>query len=487
MQSFKYFFSIVVVILLIACQSNATAQIFAPGRNWAGATSFPFMPVDEQDSVFIFFSSSENPVLGNLSAQFSDSSASTYTWFKYNETQRQFNQIVGATDSTLNDVDKGGYRVRVTRIEDDSVQTYTSWVMIDEVEIDRLDVWNNTCSKLTLALFTSPDNFYEVNSKSFTYYNYHLPTHPPASILGAGGYFSNYTFESIPNEVPVNQLARFLYDSHLIDIEFENSINENMHGPLKDAKYKLTVITPFGRGNLVVETETITAIATKVGFEIYLNKMTDGALNWELAGENPSGEALLEVKLKSTSENADSIYWKLNKITSLYPVISKMIWSDSTFFEIEEDGTAFPPKELMVPGYYKVEHKAKRSSSGCIDRVTMPFDENVYLVVDSSLFSGTAIPNVFTPNGMNPVFKFVLPEDNILSIKSFKIVIFSRWGNQVYSFEGDPKTWEGWNGKIDNTKGDASSGVYYFIIDAEGWDGKRFRKGQYKGFLHLFR
>jgi hypothetical protein len=57
----------------------------------------------------------------------------------------------------------------------------------------------------------------------------------------------------------------------------------------------------------------------------------------------------------------------------------------------------------------------------------------------------------------------------------------------VYRYVGDPREWEGWNGKIDGTKGDAPTGVYYYVIDAVGWDGVRYRNGQYKGFLHLYR
>jgi len=474
---------LIIVLVATVVHHNAMAQLFAPNRDRVTITQYQFVSQEEQDSIFIFFSWEESPVLGNLRAQFSDSSSAIYTWRKYNSAQRQFNLLPGEVDSVLLDIDRGGYRVEVT--VGDSTEVYTAWIMIDDVEIDRLVMWNNNCERLTLALFSKPDNFYEVNSNYFTYFNYYTTSHTPLSILGPRGYFGDYTFKSNPDEVPVGELLPFLQNSHLIDLEFENPLNQAIHGPLYDASYEITIHTPFGRGDLVAVTETIAAIATRVDFEIFINETTDGIPSWEPGGDNPSGEALLEIKLESSSENADSLYWKLNKITKLYPYTTNVIWSDSSYFENSRE--VYPPKELMVPGYYKVEHAAKKISSGCIDRVILPFEDNVYLVVDSSFFKDAAIPNVFTPNGSNPVFKFVLPEDNILSIKTFKIVIFSRWGNQVYSYTGDPKTWEGWNGKIDGTMGDAAPGVYYFIIDAEGWDGVRYRKGRYKGFLHLFR
>jgi hypothetical protein len=483
MRIIRRIYLLIIVLAVTDVQHNVMAQLFAPSRDKATITQYQFASQEEQDSIFIFFSWEDNAVLGNLRAQFSDSSEATYTWRRYNSAQRQFNLLPGEVDSIIINLGRGGYRVEVT--VGDSTEIYTAWIMIDDVEIDRLVMWNSNCERLTLALFSKPDNFYEINSNYFTYYNYYATSHTPLSILGPRGYFGEYTFKSNPDDVPVGELLPFLQNSHLIDLEFENPVNQAIHGPLYDASYEITIHTPFGRGDLVAETEAITAIATRVDFDIFINESTDGIPNWESGGDNPGGEALLEIKLESTSENADSLFWKMNRITKLYPFTSKVIWSDSSYFENAKE--VYPPKELMVPGYYKVEHTAKKISSGCIDRVVLPFDDNVYLVVDSSFFKDAAIPNVFTPNGSNPVFKFVLPEDNILSIKTFKIVIFSRWGNQVYSYTGDPKTWEGWNGKIDGTKGDAAPGVYYFIIDAEGWDGVRYRKGRYKGFLHLFR
>ncbi|HNS30212.1 MAG: gliding motility-associated C-terminal domain-containing protein [Bacteroidales bacterium] len=483
MRVVRKLFLLITVLGALVSEKEVQAQLFSPGCDWVGTTQYQYVASELQDPIFIFFSWSDNPMLGNLRAQFSDSTHATYLWRKYDPAQRQFNIIQGQTDSLLINLDRGGYRAEVT--VGDSTEIYTAWVMIDDVEIDRLAVWNNNCERLTLALFSKPNNFYEVNSNYFTYYNYYTPIHAPLTVLGPRGYFGDYAFASNPDEVPVDELLPFLQNSHLIDIEFESPANQSLHGPLHDAKYELVIHTPFGKGDLQVETEEIPAIATRADFELFINQPVDGIPDWVPGGDSPSGEALLEIKLESSSENADSIYWKLHKITELYPHTSKVIWSDSSYMESGRE--VFPPKELMVPGFYKVEHSSKKLSSGCIDKLLLPFDENKFLEVDSSFFKGAAIPNVFTPNGANPTFKFVLPEDNIMSIKDFKITIFSRWGNRVYAYTGDPKTWEGWDGKIDGTKGDAAAGVYYFVIEAVGWDGKRYRKGQYKGFLHLFR
>ena len=75
----------------------------------------------------------------------------------------------------------------------------------------------------------------------------------------------------------------------------------------------------------------------------------------------------------------------------------------------------------------------------------------------------------------------------IQSIQSFSIWIFTRSGRLVYEYSGgNPREWEGWDGKVKGTGAIAPDGVYFFVIEAKGWDGREFDYGPYKGFLHLF-
>lgn len=66
------------------------------------------------------------------------------------------------------------------------------------------------------------------------------------------------------------------------------------------------------------------------------------------------------------------------------------------------------------------------------------------------------IPNVFTPNGdgYNDRFKAV-----VTNIKDYEMIIFNRWGKEVYRSED---MFEGWDGNINNSK--AAQGVYFFVI-----------------------
>ena len=107
-----------------------------------------------------------------------------------------------------------------------------------------------------------------------------------------------------------------------------------------------------------------------------------------------------------------------------------------------------------------VDGKCESSSYGC------------FRVADSGLW----VPNAFTPNGdgSNDEFRVAYR-----SIVSFECRIYDQWGKKVY--DSNDIT-EGWNGKIGGRK--ASVGVYFYVIEARGADGVKYKK---KGAVNLIR
>lgn len=67
------------------------------------------------------------------------------------------------------------------------------------------------------------------------------------------------------------------------------------------------------------------------------------------------------------------------------------------------------------------------------------------------------IPNVFTPNGdgYNDCF-----EPRCTGNTEYKIIIYNRWGQEVFKGDQDQL----WDGSINGVK--ASEGVYYYVISA---------------------
>lgn len=86
-------------------------------------------------------------------------------------------------------------------------------------------------------------------------------------------------------------------------------------------------------------------------------------------------------------------------------------------------------------------------------------------------------PNVFTPNGdgANDEFRVYYK-----SVKKYSMVVFNRWGRKVYESTNPA---EGWDGTIGN--GLADPGVYFYLIEAEGYNPNEKKKLQ--GPIHLIR
>ncbi len=77
-------------------------------------------------------------------------------------------------------------------------------------------------------------------------------------------------------------------------------------------------------------------------------------------------------------------------------------------------------------------------------------------------------PNVFTPGtsiGTNDIWKV-----SYRSITDFHCWIFNRWGNQIIELNHPSQGWDGtYHGKL------VSPGVYYYVIQAQGSDGKKYK------------
>lgn len=125
---------------------------------------------------------------------------------------------------------------------------------------------------------------------------------------------------------------------------------------------------------------------------------------------------------------------------------------------------------IAEPGYYKVT----ATSAVCGEQISDSIRVDFY-GCESCLF----VPSAFTPNadGLNDVFRV---RTNCI-LRNFKLNIFNRWGQLVYS--GNSIT-DGWDG---NYKGmPADLGVYYYQVTAESVLGEIRQLGS-KGDVTLIR
>ncbi len=178
----------------------------------------------------------------------------------------------------------------------------------------------------------------------------------------------------------------------------------------------------------------------------------------EFTAEPSDGEAPLEVTFTDKSVRGFRYTWK---------------FGDDSLSVLPDPGT----HTYYIPGtYYAV--LTIESELTCSDA------DSVQIRVEPSLLQ---LPNVFTPNddGIND---FYVPEKK--SLKFVNLQIFSKAGHRVYNYEGngeDIQTWEGWDGKINNSERFAVPGAYFYILRAEGYDEKSYQGKEYRGTLYLYR
>jgi gliding motility-associated-like protein len=160
-----------------------------------------------------------------------------------------------------------------------------------------------------------------------------------------------------------------------------------------------------------------------------------------------SGQPPLLVNFTNTSSNATNYYWEFGNGDTSSLVNPTNVFNDQgayTVLLIATDGvcydTSFQTLSVLLP-------------------------------------SELVIYNVFSPNndGTNDVWIF-----NYKNITNFNCLIYNRWGVLIF----ETNTIEnGWEGK-DMSGMDVSDGTYFYIIKAEGLDGKVYNLN---GDLSLFR
>jgi gliding motility-associated-like protein len=133
----------------------------------------------------------------------------------------------------------------------------------------------------------------------------------------------------------------------------------------------------------------------------------------------------------------------------------------------------FPGEELVFTfdkfGDYVAELEVTDRSGKCSDN---SYSREIK-IVESSL----EIPNAFSPGtspGINDEFRVAYK-----SLVKFNGTIFNRWGVEMFHWTNPA---EGWDGK----KGGkfVTPGVYFYIIEAEGAEGKKYNR---KGDINILR
>lgn len=375
---------------------------------------------------------------------------------------KRIDSVSNAASHTFSVMEPGGYRV--ASIQGSDTLYRTVWLFADDVKLLRV-IADNGCNGLHLQSEFSPD-FQTIRYDKFTYYDLSQPRPREIPDLGQA-YFKQLEW---------GKEGKGLLDLH------GHSPRIADPPPSDSGVYTLKVTNVFGRV-LEAKTGKLPPVAVQAKLTIDVDKSPlGGTPSWSGMGTHPKGESPLRIRLRSEGKNADSLYFTVRN--------DRRAVREGRADTIFHQGVAaasllevYPSYEIFTAGNYTAILRAKNTSSGCTDT------SNVVIQVDSSLISTQAIPNVFSPNGdgVNDLFKFLEPEKNVRAVKDFTITIMNRGGQTLYRYRGDALRWPGWNGKRNNDGAECGTGVYFYVIQAKGYDGKQFNGAEYKGFVHLFR
>lgn len=409
----------------------ASGQISAPGATGTAQTEYPVF--NETDNIYVFCVASETEQVATLQATTSLEGTKTFLWEQYNdqtgEFERYFSESTEATQSEISGLEDGGYRLTITQGE--TTEIYRAWV------------FNNW--------FTASANVIESNCESFKL---------DGSFISSGMRYYDLADNS---ELDVFKDVKVEWKEDEVIISRVQT-TEIFNPPAEDTDYTLRVYDRFGcETNVNVTYESIVVKA-------------------DFTAEPMSGEAPLTVNFTNLSENADPDQYEWFFFRNLDDIKRDSENSSQPVDSIEV--VAYDQNPVYTyenTGSYNVKLVAKNVSefNTCVD--TAYIEEMI--IVDSSYVS---VPNVFTPNGdgTNDVFAV-----KYWSMQSIKISIFNRWGKRIHFWENnDVQGFEGtyteavWDGRIGGRY--ASPGVYYYVVEGMGRDGKR-RPAH--GFFHLFR
>jgi len=446
-QEITPFFIFAFVLLSLFQAGNA--QLISSTADFSDTLSY--RNFEEKDKLFVFISPPTEETLGQLTATWASKTGPLdFTWSRYDTASHNFIPFTTDADvveSSVTGLEDGGYQVIVNDTAGMDT-TMRGWVFINNedsvtVEVEKgnnndVPFFRSTCSYLDIRAKAAIDTFYYYNPQS----NQRVELENPLTI----------SWRSEPEyPIPAN-------GTRLQFITFDP--------PPFDAHYYLTISDKFG-----IEKEDdveYESIVTNAEFDIEVR----GYFEDEFSSDDLSGSAPLTARFTNLSQNGEEFEWHFLDTTLPYHDDPELITLDSI---IEPEFIYRIPRNYYVKLY-------STSEAGCLDSFTLedPAYPGPIIVEESHL----EIANYFVI-GSGTNFKV---DDR--SLRSFKMLIFNRYGRKVYEYvynEANHADWEGWDGKVDKNNY-ASSGVYYYVIEAYGWDREKYEfPGEvFKGFFHVF-
>lgn len=402
-------------VLVIWAAFVSQAQITAPGASFTGESSYPVF--EGQDPLFVYCTG-EGEKAALLRATHDSTGPKTWEWQKYNPQSGSYEFFLSENNSNgfsqIGPLEDGGYRVNITAGE--TTVTWRAWVFNNHNQAVA-GITESNCLFFTL----------EATPGATTLVYYDPQSNEPLQ------WNKNLEIEwRLGEEVLSRQAVRQVYDP-----------------PTRDTEYTLVVRDRFGCESIAKV--TYQSIVTKAVF----------------TADPMNGEAPLTVNFSNASENGTPGAYEWFFFRDLDDIKRE---SEKTTLPVDSiDFTAFDDNPVYTyewSGTYMVKLVSKNNF--CTDTAWL----EDFIMVDTSF---VAVPNVFTPNGDGTNDNFVV---KYWSMEKVKISVLNRWGRTVHVWEsnnvrGFEDTWieSVWDGRIGGRL--ASPGVYFYVIEGTGRDGKK--------------
>jgi len=177
---------------------------------------------------------------------------------------------------------------------------------------------------------------------------------------------------------------------------------------------------------------------------------------------------LLEAQIENTQQIAYLVWSHYQHFignTASYILFRRASgYSSDTLGSVDAYIQSFEDNVYDLPSDGKICYRVEAiEANNVFDDPQMSLSNEVCVLIDPILY----IANAFSPDGKNPIFAPVL-RNHIPS--GYKMTIINRWGQVVFQTDNPL---EGWNGKVDNTKKNAESTTYIYIIEIDNGYGEQ--------------
>ena len=433
-----------VAILTFCCTIKVTGCLTARNHNGKIATMYD-NEYGYRDSIFVF----NKPKKGNLNLLLQTSETYTFKWYRFDYETQIFDEMPDVTETSLNDMDEGGYKVTVTFSGDEEKEprdsSFVAWLYINP-EFD-------------FKLLKDDNGELLFNYKNCFFTDFRLS---PNTVQSSFQYYSQGRLATLENRISYS-MKRGNESAIVTSLNIQGNTQyfREYNPPYEDTQYYFTASDMFG-----VERKD------EIMYRTIIPYIT---IDQPILPEIDPASAPVPVKFTSKPYNVSEWIWRFGD-------------GDSAVYNLE-----YLPPDTVFHTYYTPKKQGYNvtlkvtSLDGCT--FVFPTDDitlsPVTVSVDDPLLD---VANVFTPNndGENDYFK-----PFTVSLRGFEIMIYTRNGKRVYYYKGDDlREWEGWDGRMENSGKEAPVGVYFYTIKALGWDNPPTRNpmsGPYSGSFHLYR